>query len=142
MMGNLGRAIEIAATAHAGQEDKSGRPYILHPLYVMNKVKHLGDNFMIAAILHDVVEDTDWTIGMIKGEGFHEDCIFALMLLTHNDGSDYDTYIRHLSSNTIARAVKLADLEHNLKPTRLKGLRKKDHERIEKYHRAFTYLRD
>jgi (p)ppGpp synthase/HD superfamily hydrolase len=138
----LGRAIEIAVTAHAGQVDKGGRPYILHPLWVMDRVRHLGDDYMIVAVLHDVIEDTDWSIGQLREEGFSDIIIDALSLLTHIAGIPYDHYIKVLSRNPISKAVKLRDLEHNTKVTRLKGLRKKDFDRLEKYHRAYTYLMD
>jgi len=138
----LGLAIEIAVTAHAGQVDKGGRPYILHPLWVMDKVRHLGDNYMIVAILHDVVEDSSWTIEELVRIGFSQDTMYALSLLTHTKGVSYDDYIKVISTDPIAKAVKLRDLEHNTKVTRLKGLRKKDFDRLEKYHRAYTYLLD
>ena len=141
-MNMLGKAIEIASVAHSTQTDKGGKPYILHPLWVMDRVRHLGENYMIVAILHDVVEDTEWTIDQLVKEGFNQNVIYALCLLTHDTDVSYDEYIRQLSSNKIARAVKLRDLEHNTKITRLKGLRKKDFERLEKYHRAYTYLSD
>lgn len=141
-MNMLGRAIEIAVTAHAGQVDKGGRPYILHPLWVMDRVRHLGDDYMIVAVLHDVIEDTDWSIGQLREEGFSDIIIDALSLLTHIAGIPYDHYIKVLSRNPISKAVKLRDLEHNTKVTRLKGLRKKDFDRLEKYHRAYTYLMD
>jgi len=141
-MATLGRAIEIASAAHAKQVDKGGRPYILHPLWVMNKVRHLGDEYMIVAVLHDVVEDSDWTIdGLIK-EGFSQNVIYSLILLTHDNEISYDTYIKAISLDPIAKAVKLRDLEHNTKITRLKGLRKKDFDRLEKYHKAYVYLKD
>lgn len=142
MKNMLGRAIEIAVTAHAGQVDKGGQPYILHPLWVMNQVRHLGEAYMIVAILHDVVEDSDWTFRGLKDEGFKTDLVFSLMLLTHTTDQSYDDYIKALSTDPIAKVVKLKDLEHNTKVTRLKGLRKKDFDRLEKYHRAYTYLKD
>jgi len=138
----LGKAIEIAVSAHAGQTDKGGQPYILHPLWVMNQVRHLGEDYMIVAILHDVVEDSDWTIEMLGDNGFHTKILHALTLLTHNPKQDYDEYIKMISFNPIAIAVKMKDLEHNSRITRLKGLRKKDFDRLEKYHRAYTYLKD
>lgn len=137
----LGRAIEIAASAHAGQTDRGGKPYILHPLWVMDKVRHLGEDYMIAAVLHDVVEDSDWTIDMLREEGFSSSTLFALSLLS-KEGDDYEAYIKAIYHDPIAREVKLRDLEHNSKITRLKGLRKKDFDRIEKYHKAYTYLKD
>lgn len=143
MKNMLGRAIEIAATAHAGQVDKGGKPYILHPLWVMDRVRHLGEKYMIVAVLHDVIEDSDWTLDMLLEEGFSLAIINALRLLTHDNAKDtYDDYIKRISLNPIAKAVKLRDLEHNTKVTRLKGLRKKDFDRLEKYHRAYTYLMD
>jgi len=141
-MANLGRAIEIAVSAHAGQTDKGGKPYILHPMWVMNKVRHLGEAYMIAAILHDVPEDTEWTIDMLIEEGFSIEVITALMYLTHSEEDSYEDYIKNLSRSKIAKAVKLRDLEHNSKITRLKGLRKKDFDRLAKYHKAYTYLKD
>ena len=140
MMNMLGRAIEIAATAHSGQVDKGGKPYILHPLWVMDKVRHLGEDYMIVAVLHDVMEDSNWTFEALIKEGFNQNVMYALSLLTHDKNTTYDDYIKAISTDTIARAVKLKDLEHNTKVTRLKGLRKKDFDRIEKYHRAYTYL--
>lgn len=142
MKNMLGRAIEIAASAHAGQLDKGGNPYILHPLWVMDKVRHLGEDYMIAAVLHDVVEDSDWTLEMLEKEGFNINVRVALYALTHSKDLDYDTYIKNIALNPIAKEVKLRDLEHNTKITRLKGLRKKDFDRIEKYHRAYVYLKD
>jgi (p)ppGpp synthase/HD superfamily hydrolase len=138
----LGKAIEIAAAAHAGQVDKGGRPYILHPLWVMDKVRHLGDDYMIVAVLHDVVEDSEWSFGDLIKEGFNQNVMYALSLLTHEPAVLYDDYIKAIATDSIAKAVKLRDLEHNTKITRLKGLRKKDFDRLEKYHRAYTYLMD
>ena len=83
MMNMLGKAIEIAVTAHAGQLDKGGNPYILHPLWVMNKVRHLGETHMIVAILHDSVEDSDLTLEDIVDYGFSTKVIHALVLLTY-----------------------------------------------------------
>jgi len=142
MKNMLGRAIEIATAAHAGQVDKGGRPYILHPLWVMNKVRHLGDDYMCAAILHDVVEDTEWTIDSLIRERFNQEVMHALCMLTHDPEDDYETYIRLIKQDEIATAVKLRDLEHNSKITRLKGLRPKDFDRLTRYHKAYTYLKD
>jgi hypothetical protein len=141
-MNKLGRAIQIAATAHAHQLDKGGKPYILHCLWVMDRVRHLGEDYMIVAVLHDLIEDTDWTFEMLQAEGFNDDIIYSLRHLTHGhfDVNDYEEYIDLISMNQIAKAVKLRDLEHNSKITRLKGLRDKDIKRIEKYHKAYNYL--
>jgi len=145
MMNMLDKAIQIAVQAHAGQLDKGGNPYILHPLWVMNQVRHLGEDYMIVAVLHDVVEDSEnqsETYNKIIKEGFNQNVMYALALVTHDKEIPYDDYIKALSTNPIAKAIKLKDLEHNSKITRLKGLRKKDFDRLEKYHRAYIYLMD
>jgi (p)ppGpp synthase/HD superfamily hydrolase len=144
-MNMLAKAIQIAAEAHLNQTDKGGKPYILHPLWVMNAVRHLGEDYMIVAVLHDVVEDSDnptETYYNLVKKGFNQNVMYALSLLTHNSDVPYDDYIKAIATDSIAKAVKLRDLEHNTKITRLKGLRKKDFDRIEKYHRAYTYLLD
>lgn len=142
-MNMLAKAIQIAATAHLNQVDKGGKPYILHPLWVMDKVRHLGEDYMIVAVLHDVIEDAvdpmEIYNDLIK-EGFNQNIMYSLRLLCHDDDMSYEDYIKAISTDPIARAVKLRDLEHNSKITRLKGLRKKDFDRLEKYHKAYTYL--
>ena len=139
---NLGEAIKIAAIAHLGQFDKGGNSYILHPLWVMDKVRHLGEKYMIVGVLHDVVEDTSITYQDLISSGFNHEVIDALKLLDHSDKSiSYMQYIENLSHNDISRQVKLRDLEHNSKITRLKGLREKDFERLKKYQIAYSYLK-
>ena len=113
----------------------------------MDKVRHLGEDYMIVAVLHDVLKDFETTYeetyDMLVEQGFNQNIMYALALLTHdNSQQTYDDYIKGISTNPIAKAVKLRDLEHNSKITRLKGLRKKDFDRLEKYHRAYTYLLD
>lgn len=140
---NLARAICIASTEFADKYDKGGRPYILHCLAVMYGVSfYKDDDLMIIAVLHDLVEDTHWTFEMLRTEGFSERVISALILLTHLDGVEYDDYIRALAINEDATRVKRADLEHNSLIMRMKGLRKKDFDRLEKYHRSYEYLKD
>jgi (p)ppGpp synthase/HD superfamily hydrolase len=136
----LGKAIAIAAEAFKDKRDKSGNPYILHCLWVMDGVKHLGEDVMIAAILHDLIEDTEWTFAQLTSEGFNDKIIGILHLLTHNKETPYDEYIKAISVSKEATEIKKKDLEHNSNITRLKGLRKKDMDRIEKYHRAYIYL--
>ena len=139
---NLGLAIKIASDAHLGQLDKGGNPYILHPLWVMHKIRHLGVKYMIVAILHDVLEDTSVTIEDLIAYGFNFEIIEALKLLTHDPSVPYMTYIEKIALNDIARQVKLRDLEHNSKITRLKGLRDKDFERLVKYQKAYQYVKE
>lgn len=140
----LGKAIKIAATAFENDKDKGGVPYIMHCLYVMHKVKHLGEIAMICAILHDLVEDKSdegYHFLYLQKQGFSEEIIVILQLLTHRKETPYQDYIKALSVHPIAKAIKLADLEHNTKVSRLKGLRKKDFDRLEKYSIAYQYLK-
>lgn len=139
----LTTAIKIAATAFEKDYDRGGVPYIMHLLYVMHKVKHLGETAMICAILHDLVEDkkkSGYNFEYLKLQGFSDEVILIVKLLTHEDEVPYMDYIKALSFHDIAKAIKLADLEHNTKVSRLKGLRKKDFERLEKYSIAYQYL--
>jgi (p)ppGpp synthase/HD superfamily hydrolase len=136
----LGLAISIAAKAFEGVVDKSGEPYIMHCFEVMrNTVGSL--EVKIAAMLHDLVEDTDWTIEMLREQGFSERTLELIKLLTHNKEDPYMDYIKPISYDKDASEIKRRDLEHNSRITRLQGLTKKDLERMEKYHLAFTYLK-
>jgi len=135
----LGLAIEIAVEAHKGQEDKGGLPYILHPLHLMKQLM-FDIELAIIAVLHDVVEDSEWTIEQLRDEGFSERVVSALALLTHNPDDSYDAYIEKIATSLDAVLVKRKDLEHNTDITRLKGLRPKDLKRMAKYHRAFIRL--
>lgn len=139
----LSRALRIAMTAFEGKNDKGGEPYSLHLITVMLAVKPLGHVAMIVGVLHDLLEDCpSWTFIKLSGEGFPESVLIPLMLLTHKKETDYMAYIRNLADNPIARAVKMADLEHNASVTRLKGLAKKDLDRLQKYATAYTYLKE
>ncbi len=135
----LGLAIEIAVAAHKGQVDKGGLPYILHPLHLMNQLM-FDLELAIIAVLHDVVEDSQWSLEALKAQGFSPRVIAALDLLTHEKGDSYSEYIAKIATNLDAVRVKRKDLEHNSDITRLKGLRDKDLERMAKYHKAFMDL--
>src|SRR5271155_2908668 len=93
------RALQIAVEAHAGQKDKSGLPYAFHPIRVMMRCK--SDAAKIAALLHDVVEDTPVSFDQLSAEGFSEDVLSAVRLLTHDPSVPYEDYIRELSKNPI-----------------------------------------
>jgi len=108
----------------------------------MNNVDQEDEELMAIAVLHDLIEDTDWTFNNLLAEGFSERVALALDCLTHKDDEPYDDYIKRVATNPDAKAVKREDLRHNSDITRIKGLREKDHKRIEKYHRAFVYLSD
>jgi (p)ppGpp synthase/HD superfamily hydrolase len=137
-MSHLERALQIAVEAHAGQEDKSGLPYAFHPIRVMLRCQR--DDAKIAALLHDVVEDTPVSFEQLSKEGFSEDVLSAVRLLTHDSSVSYEDYIRNLSANPIAREVKLADLEDNSDIKRMKGVSDKDVARLRKYLVAYRYL--
>jgi (p)ppGpp synthase/HD superfamily hydrolase len=137
-MATLEKAIQIAAQAHAGQKDKSGAPYILHPLRMMMRME--SETAMIAAVLHDVVEDSDWTLEQLRGEGFSEEVLQAVDCLTSRDSESYDEFIARVETSAVARQVKIADLEDNLNVKRIGEMSPKDLARIEKYHRAWRAL--
>ena len=131
-------AISIAAQAHKGQKDKAGAPYLLHPLRMMLRMN--SETAMMAAVLHDVVEDTDWTLGRLHEAGFSVEVIEAVDCLTHREGESYEQFVERVRTNPIARQVKIADLEDNMNIRRIGQLGAKDLERLEKYHRAWCVL--
>jgi (p)ppGpp synthase/HD superfamily hydrolase len=137
-MATLEDAIQIAAEAHNGQKDKAGAAYILHPLRMMMRMKTEAE--MITAILHDVVEDTDWTIEKLREKGFSEEVLEAVECVTNREGESYKQFIERAGKNPIARQVKIADLEDNMDVKRLKILTSRDAERIAKYLRAWNSL--
>jgi (p)ppGpp synthase/HD superfamily hydrolase len=137
-MSQLERALQIAVEAHAGQEDKSGLPYAFHPIRVMLRCKR--EEAKIAALLHDVVEDTPVSFDQLSKEGFSEEVLAAVRLLTHEPSVSYEDYIRELSVNPIAKEVKLADLEDNSDIRRMKGVDEKAVARLRKYLFAYRYL--
>jgi (p)ppGpp synthase/HD superfamily hydrolase len=138
-MNPLDRAISIAVQAHAGQPNKDGSPYILHPLRVMMAMH--SDEERIVAILHDVVEDTGVTIDDLKKEGFGDSIFEAIKLLTHEKGVPYDEYIARIKPNELARKVKLADLNDNADLRRMSGTEEKDLKRLKMYYRGWWELR-
>ena len=142
MVANLEKAIQIATDGHVGQERFDGSPYINHPLRVMRTLQNQGhsERAQIVGVLHDSVEDTDVTFEMLREEGFEDDVILPLELLTKQDGDDYEMYVQRLSVNACSRAVKKADLFDNLDLTGLPNPSKKRIMIIEKYGRALLFL--
>ena len=130
-MATLERAIEIAAKAHAGQLDKAGQPYILHPLCVMLRVQR--DSERIAAVLHDVVEDTAVTLQQLAKEGFAADVVEAVDALTKRDGETRMVAATRASRNRIALVVKLADNAENMDMGRIPAPTAADFARLEEY---------
>jgi (p)ppGpp synthase/HD superfamily hydrolase len=139
MTQTLERAIAIAATAHAGQVDKGGAPYILHPLKVMLRMSTLEER--IVAVLHDVVEDCDISLEDLRQEGFSEVVLTAIESVTKVPGESYEDFVERAAQNPIGRVVKLADLEENSDLSRIASPSWEDLERIEKYRRAIGRLR-
>ncbi len=137
-MSTLERAIAIAAEAHAGALDKGGHPYILHPLRIMMSLSTPDER--ITAVLHDVVEDSSWTIEQLRSEGFSEDVLRAVDALTKRDGEKYLDYVRRAGANPLARRVKRADLADNMNLSRLTSPSDQDNARIEKYESAVALL--
>jgi len=136
----LERAIAIAAEAHAGQKDRAGAPYILHPIRLMIQMD--SEDAMMAAVLHDVVENSVWTLDDLRKEGFSNEVLNAVDSLTHRDkeGENYWDYIQRAKSDPIAIKVKLADLEDNLNPDRLNAVTEKDEKRFDRYRKAQKML--
>lgn len=136
----LDKAISLAAQKFEGKFDKGGKPYILHCLYVMNQMPTNDEELQQIGVMHDLLEDTELTSGDLLEMGFSVRVIEGVCACTHSDRETYDEYIHRVALNSDARLVKLADLRHNSDITRIKGLRKKDFDRVEKYYRAFVYL--
>ena len=137
--GTLERAISIAALAHEGQVDKAGAPYILHPLRVMSA--QVSDEARIVAVLHDTVEDTEVTMEELREKAhFPERLLEVLALVTRRSDESYEAFVERCSIDSIARAVKLADLEDNLNALRLIEFDAKAAERFKRYLAAYRRL--
>lgn len=133
-MATIERARAIAESAHAGQVDKAGADYITHPLRVCDAVT--GHDARIVALLHDVVEDSDWTLEGLREEGFSDAVVAAVDALTHREDEDYFDAVRRARDNDLARTVKLADLADNSDRTRLGTVTEDDERRLRKYAEA------
>ena len=129
---------EIAIEAHEGHVDKAGAPYISHPLRVAAKMKSVASK--AAAILHDVVEDSNFTFADLSARGIPEDVVIAIEHLTHRPGEPYGDYIIRAGENPISREAQIGDLEDNMDITRLPEIGSADIDRLNKYLRAYTYL--
>ena len=138
-MSTLPRAIEIATEAHKGQFDKAGNEYIGHPLRVMEMGR--TEEEKIVGVLHDLVEDTDWTFDMLEAEGFAPEIIAALKCVTKlSENENYDAFIERVRKNPLATAVKINDLTDNMDIRRLPYLSDKDVKRLKKYLKAYKKL--
>ena len=137
-MSTLERARGIACEAHVGQIDKAGEPYILHPLRLM--LRMTTEAKRITAGLHDVVEDSRFTLEDLIAEGFAREIVHAVDALSKRVGEDYMQFVRRASEDPIARHAKQVDLEDNLNLTRIRKLTDRDLERVLRHHRALEIL--
>ena len=131
-------ALSIATEAHKGQFDKAGVDYIEHPIYVASQFD--TEEEKAVALLHDVIEDSSFTAEELLLAGLSETVVTAVQILTKKKEKDYQTYLENVKSNSLARVVKLADLQHNSDLSRLSSVTDKDLERLEKYKKAIDYL--
>lgn len=136
----LGKMIVIATNAHAGQFDKGGAPYILHPLRVMSFLKTTDEELQCIAVGHDVIEDTAVTYKDLRDAGISERVITGIAALTKVPGETLDEYKTRVFANPDAMAVKLCDLRHNSDIRRLKGVTDKDIARMAKYHTFYLEI--
>ena len=136
----LGKVLVLATNAHAGQFDKGGKPYILHPLAVMSLLNSDDEELQCMALLHDVIEDTKTTWKDLEEIGCTPRIIAAVKALTKMPGQSYDEYKEEVFTNGDAMFVKMADLRHNTDIRRLKGVSQKDIDRLAKYNRFFLEL--
>ena len=132
------KAMKLCFDAHQHQVDKSGIPYVFHPMIVAERMT--SELTTTVALLHDVVEDTDYTLEDLRAMGYPEDVISALSLLAHAPCVPYMDYVKEIAKNPIAREVKLGDLRHNSDIARLSKVTEKDLSRVEKYRKAIEYL--
>ncbi|WP_224242006.1 HD domain-containing protein [Hyalangium gracile] len=139
-MPTLEDAIALAVEAHRGQRDKAGQSYILHPLRVMMRLE--TDAERMAAILHDVVEDTPYTLERLRELGYPEEVLGALDCLTKREGETYEAFIERVRPHPLARRVKLADLEDNMDVRRLPTVGPREAERLARYRAAWTRLKE
>ena len=133
-------ALKLCFEAHKEQVDKSGMPYVFHPFHLAEQMN--TEETTIVALLHDLVEDTDYTIEALVDMGFDKSITDAIALMTHADNVAYMDYVRAIKDKPIAKAVKLADLKHNSDLTRLDTIDEKALSRREKYLKAIAILQE
>lgn len=137
-MSNLERAIAIAARAHAGQVDKGGQPYILHPLRVMLELK--SENERMAAVLHDVLEDTSVTVADLVNYQFPDEVIKAVVALTKLPGMSRADAAKQAAKDPIALEVKIADVYDNMQMARIPNPSVTDWKRYMEYQQVYLDL--
>lgn len=132
------RALLLCTTAHAGQTDKSGLPYLLHPVHLAEQMD--TEDETCVALLHDTMEDCGLTPDDLRYAGMNEQVVAAIQLLTHQPGVPYLDYVRAIGASPLARRVKIADLLHNSDLSRIGQPTERDLARVEKYRKALDIL--
>ena len=133
-MPTLEDAIALAVQAHRGQMEKAGQPYILHVLRVMCQLE--TEHERMAGVLHDVVEDTSYTLDDLRRLGYPEPVVVAVDCLTRRTDETYEQFVERAGANPLARRVKLADIEDNMDIRRLPTVTERDMERLNRYSKA------
>lgn len=134
----LQKAITLATQAHHGQVDKAGKPYIQHPLWVMEQMD--TPEAKIVAVLHDTVEDTPITLQRLAKEGFPPEILTAIDAITKREGEEYQDYLQRVQKNPLALKVKIADMQHNMDLQRIPNPTEKDYQRLAKYEKILPQL--
>ena len=132
------KALKLCFAAHKDQTDKSGIPYVFHPFHLAEQMN--DEDTTVVALLHDVIEDTSYSLDDLRAMGFNEQVLDALALMTHDKRIPYMDYVAKIKENGLARTVKLADLKHNSDLSRLDTVDEKAMKRIDKYRQAIALL--
>ncbi len=135
---NTKKAMKLCFEAHKDQVDKSGMPYVFHPFHLAEQMP--DEETTIVALLHDVVEDTEYSLDDLKDMGFSKEVLEAIALMTHDEAVPYMEYVEQIKKNRIAAIVKRADLMHNSDLSRLDTIDEKAIKRVEKYKQAIAIL--
>ena len=132
------KAMQVCFAAHKEQVDKSGLPYVFHPFHLAEQMTE--EDAVCVALLHDVVEDSGYTLADLEAMGFPKTVVEGIALMTHDPAVPYMAYVAAIGRHPVARAVKLADLRHNSDLSRLDIVTDRDLQRAEKYAAAITLL--
>lgn len=138
-MNVIEKSLEIALEAYRGKKDKAGKTYILHPLRIMSKME--TEEQMAVALLHDVIEDSNYTANDLLDACIPKHIVDAVLCLTKNEGETYKDFIEKILTNDLAAKIKKADIEDNINILRLKSVSDKDLKRVAKYHSAWKKLK-
>lgn len=134
-------AKQLAKEYHKGQVDKAGVDYFSgHVMSVVNGVNTVEEK--IVAYLHDTLEDTNLSYLDLMVLGFSDKVINGVIFITKDKKESYEDYLKHVKSHELSRAVKLSDLTNNMDLSRLKEITEVDKKRLEKYKKAYKYLKE